>query len=280
MYSLDINFLNDRPDYKKPEGGRQKTAVVNTDSRRPLFVGAAVAVALLAAVGGALLFLQAQNSSLEERQSALDTQIGDLTAKQKQIADVNNQTKDIKAETNALASVFNLVKPWSAMMQEVRDRIPPGIQLLTITQSAPSIKPTPQPSASPGAPGAAPQALPPADSVLQITGLANSFNDVNDFLLVLQKSNFLKAADTKLVKASLQKTATTIEPAKLQKSQPQQTQLTADQLPQLPKQVEFQIETALSDVPASDLLRELDRKGAVGLVTRIEDLQRKGVIQP
>jgi hypothetical protein len=28
------------------------------------------------------------------------------------------------------------------------------------------------------------------------------------------------------------------------------------------------------------LLRELDRKGAAGLVTRIESLQQKGVIQP
>lgn len=274
MYSLDINFLNDRPEYR-PEGARQKTKAVSTDSKRPLFIGAAVAVGLLAAVGGSLLFLQAQNDRLDQRQTELDSQIGDLTAKQKQIADVNTQTKDIKTETGALASVFNLVKPWSAMMQEVRDRIPPGVQLLTITQTASTTSPSPQPSASPGA--AAPVASPPA-SVLQITGIANSFNDVNDFLLVLQKSNFLKAENTKLVKATLQKDAAKVEPAKLQNSQ--QQALNADQLPQLPRQVEFQIETALSDVPASDLLRELDRKGAVGLVTRIEDLQRKGVIQP
>lgn len=275
MHSLDINFLNDRPEYK-PEGARQKTKVVSTDSRRPLFIGAAVAVGLLAAVGGSLLFFQAQNASLEQRQSELDSQLGDLTAKQKRIADINNQTRDIKAETAALASVFNLVKPWSAMMQEVRDRIPPGVQLVTITQSAPSGQPAPQPAASPGA--AAPAAVAPPASMLQITGIANSFNDVNDFLLVLQKSNFLKAENTKLVKATLQKEATQIQPIKLESAQ--QSTLNAEQLPKLPKQVEFQIETALSDVPASDLLRELDRKGAVGLVTRIEDLQRKGVIQP
>ena len=274
MYSLDINFLNDRPEYK-PEGARQKTRTVSTDSRRPLFIGAAIAVALLAAAGGSLLFLQAQNASLEQRQSELDNQLGDLTAKQKQIADINNQTKQIKDETGALASVFNLVKPWSAMMQEVRDRIPPGVQILNITQSVPSGQPSPQPSASPGA---SPSAASPPSSVLQISGIANSFNDVNDFLLVLQKSNFLKAENTKLVKATLQKEAVKVEPIKLQNTQ--QPGLNADQLPQLPKQVEFQIETALSDVPASDLLRELDRKGAVGLVTRIEDLQRKGVIKP
>ncbi|PSB25242.1 PilN domain-containing protein [Stenomitos frigidus] len=276
MYSLDINFLNDRPEYR-PESSRQKTRAVSTDSKRPLFIGAAVAVALLAAAGGSLLFLQAQNASLEQRQAELDSQLGDLTAKQKQIADINNQTKQIKDETGALASVFNLVKPWSAMMQEVRDRIPPGVQILNITQSVSTGQASPQPSASPSPGGAAPAVNPPA-SVLQITGLANSFNDVNDFLLVLQKSNFLKAENTRLIKATLQKDAPKIESLKLKNTQQQVPN--TDELPQLPKQVEFQIETALSDVPASDLLRELDRKGAVGLVTRIEDLQRKGVIKP
>lgn len=275
MHSLDINFLNDRPEYR-PEGSRQKTrTAVATDSKRPLVIGAAVAVGLIGAAVGSLLFLQAQNSSLEQRQSELDSQLGDLTAKQKQIADLNAQTKQIKDETGALAGVFNLVKPWSAMMQEMRDRIPPGVQILNITQSTPTTPATPAPSPSPGA--AAPVVPPPA-SVLQISGLANSFNDVNDFLLVLQKSNFLKAENTKLVKATLQTEAVRIEPVRLQNAQ--QPGLSAERLPQLPKQVEFQIETALSDVPASDLLRELDRKGAVGLVTRIEDLQRKGVIQP
>lgn len=274
MYSLDINFLNDRPEYK-PEGTRQRTKAVSTDSKRPLFVGAAVAVALLAAVGGSLLFLQAQNASLAQRQSELETQIGDLNAKQKNIATINAQTQEVRAETAALASVFNLVKPWSAMMQEMRDRIPPGVQLLSITQSAPTAPATPQAAPSPGA---APAVVSPPGSVLQITGIANSFNDVNDFLLVLQKSNFLKAENTKLVKATLQREATRVEPARLQNAQ--QQQLRTEQLPLLPRQVEFQIETALSDVPASDLLRELDRKGAVGLVTRIENLQRKGVIKP
>ncbi|SRR5579883_3052450 len=275
MYSLDINFLNDRPEYR-PDSARQKTRAVATDSRRPLFLGAAVGLGLLAATIGSLLFLQAQNNGLEQRRSELDSQLGDLTTKQKQIADINNQTKQIKDETGALASVFNLVKPWSAMMQEMRDRIPPGVQILSVTQSTPSGQPQPSPSPSPGANAAA---VPPPTSSIQISGLANSFNDVNDFLLVLQKSNFLKAENTKLVKATLQKEAAKVEPVKLPDSQ-QQNVATPEQLPQLPKQVEFQIDTALSDVPASELLQELDRKGAVGLVTRIEDLQRKGVIQP
>ncbi|NEO02464.1 MAG: fimbrial assembly protein, partial [Moorea sp. SIO3I7] len=47
----------------------------------------------------------------------------------------------------------------------------------------------------------------------------------------------------------------------------------------LPKVVEYTIKTQLSDIPASEILKELDRKGAVGLVTRIRNLQSQGVIQ-
>jgi type IV pilus assembly protein PilN len=94
----------------------------------------------------------------------------------------------------------------------------------------------------------------------------------------LQQSNFLQSDKTKLVDSKLGDrrtlrlpdlpglntagTGTTIEP------------------PRLPPQVEFSIETALNDVPASELIREIERKGAVGLVTRIEALKAKGVIKP
>jgi type IV pilus assembly protein PilN len=49
-------------------------------------------------------------------------------------------------------------------------------------------------------------------------------------------------------------------------------------LPPLPRQVTFTIQTAQSDAPASELLRELNRVGAVGQVTRIENLQNKGIL--
>ena len=48
----------------------------------------------------------------------------------------------------------------------------------------------------------------------------------------------------------------------------------------LPAEAEFTIQTALNDVPASDLLQELESNKATGLVTRIEALQQKGVVKP
>lgn len=275
MYSLDINFLNDRPEYKPDVAARARPrAAVSSDSRKPLILGGLALLLLPAIALGLLLFLQNQNAQLEEQQARLDAQVRDLEAKRKEIASIQNETKQVKDETNALAGIFNQIKPWSAMMQDLRDRIPPGVQVTSVKQLPPAPNTAPQPAASPGANAAANQQ--PVLGNISIIGNANSFNDVNDFLLVLQKSNFLKPEETKLVKAELDQNARKLEPIRLRNDQ---SGANANELPELPKQVQFEITTALSDVPASELLRELDRKGATGLVTRIETLQQKGVIQ-
>jgi type IV pilus assembly protein PilN len=45
-----------------------------------------------------------------------------------------------------------------------------------------------------------------------------------------------------------------------------------------PQVVKYTIQSSLSDVPASELIRELEQKGTVGLVTRIRSMQQTGVI--
>ncbi|WP_421655701.1 PilN domain-containing protein [Leptothermofonsia sp. ETS-13] len=279
MHSLDINFLNDRPEYRPDGGVRTRGArAVPTDSRQPLILGLLAAILLPALAGGLLLFLQSRNADLEQRQVALDSQLGDIQAKQKQIESLRTETKQVKEETLALASVFNTLKPWSAVMQDFRDRIPPGVQILRVKQlpvqqgqPQPSPSPSPSPGATPGAP------TPPVIGNVEISGIANSFNDVNDFMLVLQKSAFLDPKETRLVASELQQTAPTLSTLQL-KNAPVGT-VDTNNLPKLPSQIEFTIRTAFNNIPASDLLQELERKTAVGLVTRIEELQRKGVIQ-
>ncbi len=275
MHSLDINFLNDRPEYK-PDGAsraRARGGAAVSDSRQPLILGGIAALLLPALAGGLLLFLQSRNADLEQRQAALDSQLGDLQNKQKQIDSIKTETKQVKDETQALASVFNQLKPWSAVMQDFRDRIPPGVQILEVKQIAPPPG-QPQPAPSPQQPNA-----PPVPTTkIEIKGLAKTFGDVNDFMLVLQRSSFLDPRVTQLVSSELQQQAPTLTNVPL-RNVASQTSVNSRDLPKLPKQVEFTIQTAFNDVPASELLPELERKTAVGLVTRIEALQRKGVIQ-
>jgi len=275
MYSLDINFLNDRPEYKPDaarRGGRSKATFASSD-RRPLYWGLAAGVFFPVVMLALWGILQAETSKLTGEQAELDSQLGNLEQQKKELAAVNDQIKQTTDETQALATVFNQIKPWSAMAQDIRDRLPPGVQITAIKQVPPTTTgASPQPS--PAAGGAQPAT--PVSGVIQITGLANSFNDVNDFILTLQRSNFMQSDRTRLLTAKLG-TPGTLQNLNLPGSNPGGGNR---ETPKLPSRVEFSIETALNEVPASELIRELERKGAIGLVTRIDALKDKGVIKP
>ncbi|NJK52391.1 MAG: hypothetical protein HC936_05375 [Leptolyngbyaceae cyanobacterium SU_3_3] len=134
MYSLDINFLNDRPDLKPDKnrrGGRAQPTFAASD-RRPLYWGLAAGVffpVMMLALWG---ILQARIADLERQQADLDSQLGNLELQKQELASINTQIKQTTEETQALASVFNQIKPWSAMAQDIRDRLPPGVQVTSI----------------------------------------------------------------------------------------------------------------------------------------------------
>jgi type IV pilus assembly protein PilN len=148
-----------------------------------------------------------------------------------------------------------------------------------VEAAAPAPSPSPAANGQAAAPAAAP---PPPIGVIKITGLADNFDKVNDFMVVLQKSNFLSPEKTRIVTSELQ---TPVQMSSIDLPGPdgqarQGGGIRAGKLPKLPPKVNFAIQTSLADVPTSELLRELDRKGAVGLVSRIEALKEKGVIKP
>lgn len=271
MYSLDVNFLNDRPELK-PNSRltvRSPKIAISNDDKRPLYLGLAALVAFPVFAGAIYGILLLRTGDLERQQATLDSQLGNLEAEKKNLASINDQIKQATDEAQALATVFNQIKPWSAMAQDIRDRLPANVQLLGIKQIEPKDNAPAQPATPAGA-GAK-----PVSNVVQISGLANSFNDVNDFMLTLQQSNFLRPDVTRLVEAKLGEERNLDMPdlAGVRFSR------SSSQPIKLPRQVEFTILTAVNDVPAVDLIRELDRKGAVGLVTRLEALQDRGVIQ-
>lgn len=277
MYSLDINFLNDRPDIRPQVQGnkpKQKPAAMT-----PLILGVALGLLLPGVVGGLWFFVQQQTAKLETRQAELDSQLASLQIEQDKIKQLNDEIAKVQGDTNDLASVFNQIKPWSAMLQDIRERIPRGVQIQTIEQTEDTTSAAaPTPAASP-APDAQATSAPSPTMKLAISGRARSFDEVNYFLLALQRSPFFKSNETQLVKAELLQ-----NPDKVEVTVPKnKTQSGPTPTYTLPKTVDYKIQTSLSDIPASELLRELDRKGAVGLVTRIrtlQNLQKEGVIQP
>ncbi len=332
MYSLDINLLNERPEY---QSGRQiqsnGSPKVNTAKygKVPLYIGGAVAVLTLATTGGGWLLLGQQTTQLEAKQKDLDTKLGSLKAQETRLTAIGAETTQITGETQALASIFNQVQPWSAVLQDLRESIPQGVQISSVTQTEkPGIPPVaaapasktpssgsklidkindvpdpakapPAPSASPvaatsaTAPGASPvaatsatdpNAIPtttlPADvptTKVDIIGTAKSFEEVNNFMLTLKRSAFFNPDDTQLLSAGLEaaKAVTKIEPPKSTTKDP--GVITKTSRFELPKVVNYKIQTSLKRVPANDLMRELERKGAVGLVTRLRTLQQQSI---
>ncbi len=288
MYSLDINFLKDRG--IQPDPVTRSSKPTPRGAMTPLYIGVAVGLLLPALVGGLWFVLQQQIAQKESEKAKLDAELAQLQIEEKKVAQLNEQIAKVNEETTSLASVFDQIKPWSAMLEDIRERIPPGVQISSLQQTqvaatqaaAPAAKAAtaPKPAASPNAKAApnAPKAAPTAPRPtmkLEISGRARSFDDVNYFLLTLQRSPFLKREETQIVKAELVK-----DPGKVEVNRRNlQNQPSGTVTYELPKSVQYTIQTNLTDVPASDLLRELDRKGAVGLVTRIKTLQEKGVIQ-
>ncbi len=308
MYGLDINFLKDRAEYSGAAGaagaagavgraggrgsvgragGARGRATAAPAGNRPLIIGALLGLGTLGlsalAYGGFLW----QSNSLAGQIAELDVQVGDLEKKEAELKKAQAELTSSKDEIVALTSVFSNIKPWSAMTQDLRDRLPQGVQITEIAQEVkPPVAATPTTDSAAAKQGKAAGAAaapppPPPIGVIKIAGLADNFDKVNDFLVVLQKSNFLDPQATRIVTSELQ-TPTQLQsfdlPGPDGQAIPGQTRPT--KLPKLPAKVSFAISTSLADVPTSELLRELDRKGAVGLVSRIEALKEKGVIKP
>ncbi|MEW6495681.1 MAG: PilN domain-containing protein [Cyanobacteriota bacterium] len=274
MYSLDVNFLKDRPEYRPPEQ-KDKPARQAAGAMTPLILGVAVGLLLPAMVGGLWLFLQNQIAQMEQEEQTLNAELARLKIGQQKLDQLNKDIAAERAETTALATVFNQIKPWSAMLADIRERVPPGVQIKRIEQKQQAVAAAAPAANTPAsAAGAQPNNAQSVTPTLEIVGFARSFDDVNYFLLTLQRSPFFKNDETQLIKAELVRNPTRVE-VKIPDNRAQSGTTKVD----LPKVVDYRIKTSLSDVPASELIRELDRKGAVGLVTRIRTLQEKGVIQ-
>ena len=275
MYSLDINFLNDRPDYKPAAATKSSTKRSSGGAKDQMaLIGAGLfAFGINAAVIGGWWWATSQNSSLTTKQENIEKEVAQLSTEANEVKAINAETDKVTAEYKALAGVFDQIKPWSAMLQDLSARTPAGVQIAKIEQIDPSPSavaaapppPAATPAASPGAspasasptPVAAPAPVvpPPAAAKVQISGIASTFAQVNDFMLLVQRSPFFLNTDTKLVAATLK-----TNPAQVQVRN--QSAVGTVELPKLRPVVEYKIETTLSPTGASELLPELRSKQA------------------
>ncbi|MBD2188212.1 PilN domain-containing protein [Pseudanabaena mucicola] len=236
MYTLDINFLSDRIAAAESQAVERQPIA---DSQF-LIYGGAVAVVALAVVGGAFVFLNAANEGVQQQLSALTAKEGELNSKLTAIKAQETELQGIQARTGELVNLFVGNLPASAIADDLRKRTPVTVQVDSITQA--SVAPTPEA---------------PAASTITISGKATSYNELNDFMLLLKASPLLEDRETRLISSTLQPP-------------------TNDKNFTL---VNFQIRTSVTFKNPADILSDLQKAGADGLVTRVNLLKQKGVIK-
>jgi len=258
MYGLDINFLNDREERVFEAKPKQRAAAAPAGSRTPLVFGLLAAIVPLALVGAFWAVTRGQVAQLTTRNAELDAELAALQSQLQEASGIQAQIDTIRAENNAFVSIFNEIVPWSAILQDIRNRTPARIQITDLAQTGGNTSPID------------PEATPATAGGISIDGVACSYDDVNDFVLVLQRSPLLQSASVTI--ESAQQQGELLDP-EVDGSCPGTTAGEPTFL------VDYTIAANITDTPASQLIDELERQGNVGLVTRLRALQETGVIE-
>ena len=246
MHNLDINFLRDRGLEESADIGdslvQQKEPSIA--DKIPIAVGAIVALIAPAITFGYLQSVNAKTAGVEQEIRQIESEIADLGNQNQKIEAINIEIEQVESETSALIGVFEKIEPWAAILQEVSDRTPPGVQVDSIQQSGSG-----------------------SGTGINMSGTARSYADVNDFVLFLQRSPFFEKSEIKLNTAGVTSFSVEVE--------------NEDDLPgnisyEIPEGIKYTISAQLKDVPSSELIEEIEKKGSTGLVTRLKMLEQKG----
>ena len=246
MYYLDINFLRDRSPEESVDLSQQlvQKKEPTVADKIPIAVGAFIFILTPAITFMYLKNVQASTAKVQQEIQQIEREIADLGNQNKKIDAANAEIQRVQQETAALVGVFEKITPWAAIMQEVSDRTPPGVLVESLQQSG-----------SGGSTG------------VNIAGIARSYEDVNDFVLFLQRSPFFNGRQVRLNGASTTSFSVEVE---------NEEDLPDNAFLEIPDGVKYTISAQLNNVPSSQLKEEIEKKGSVGLVTRLDTLERKG----
>ena len=134
MYGLDINFLNDREERvfeakpRSPAGGP-------AGDRGPLVLGLIAAIIPLALVVAFWAVTRGQVAQLRTRNDQLDAQLAELQIQLQEASGIQTQIDTIRSENNAFVAIFNEIVPWSAVLQDIRNRTPTRVQITDLSQT-------------------------------------------------------------------------------------------------------------------------------------------------
>ena len=249
MYNLDINFLRERNPEESVDLSSNYTQKKEPSlaDKIPIALGAFVFLLIPAITFMYMKNVQASTATLKGEIQQIESEIADLGNQNQKVEAANAEIQQVQQETAALVGVFEKIKPWAAIMQEVSDRTPPGVLVESLQQSGSG-----------------------TSTSINIAGMARSYDDVNDFILFLQRSPFFNSKQIRLNGASSTDFSVELENED-DLDLPDYASL------EIPEVIQYTISAQLNNVPSSQLKEEIESKGSVGLVTRLNTLERKGV---
>ncbi len=254
MYSLDINFLKERASESQVQTGTLDRTGGGTIDAQPINWLPAIGggVVGLVFVGGVFLYnnlVAGQVDSLQSEVAALEGQLQALQASRATIEQERQALSEQEALTEALVDIFDAIVPVSALLQDVVDRLPPGVQIGSLSQDR----------------GAAVEGSRPVGN-LSLEGIATTYEAANYLALALARSGF-------------------VEPKTARLGEIAETSYPINNVEDLPEGVEapavygYVLTADLNrDFSASELLDELQSKGADGLALRIQVLRDRGLV--
>ncbi len=248
MYSLDVNFLKDRGTQTQDAQTRVRrtTGPINWT---PAMVGLLVGLLFpLMALGG-LFWAKNTSRKLTADKAQVDQELASLQAQVAELEKITQETEAVQKDTASLVGVFDQLNPWSAILQDVSNRVPTTVRLQSVKQE---------------------------ENALVLTGNAESYEDVNDFVLTLGDSIFFQKQGIVLQEAALADDPTKVEVNKSGENAPEVT-VESKQVVNYTIQAPFG-EWTYQGEAGQPTLEALSRLGAEGLVSRIEELKQQGVI--
>jgi len=231
MYTPDINFLKERPDAittVRTGGGAVATAGAAGGSQNWIPAIGLGAVAAAVAIGAFLYFQDSfsrQLRTLQAEQTRLNNELSTANAELARLQALDQELQTIRAQTEGFRSFLGSVQPWSAILEDLRRRVPgQGVWVTGVSASG---------------------------NTLDVQGGAMDFAQVNDLLLTLLDSDFVTAA---VINRSERVDGTdTTEPS-----------------------VNYGLTVTIRTLgdPDPEFTRELELRGATGLVEKIRILRQ------
>ncbi|MEO0852427.1 MAG: PilN domain-containing protein, partial [Cyanobacteria bacterium J06648_11] len=177
MYLPEINFLAERGELDREVSASESTGGGSSGGLSTSGIllggGAVLAIVVASCVAGTALF-QYRIGQLKTEEKEVDTELAEAQAELAQLQQLQAELSEIQTRTQALKTFFDRVQPWSAILEEIRSRIPPQTWIQSVSTT---------------------------DNTVRVDGQSSTFDQVNDFQLALLQSPLI--ADVAIVRAEL-----------------------------------------------------------------------------